>query len=124
MTPQSTSNREKIIGVVIGCLVLLGLYGLVQMFAGGEELSTTEVAVQAPAEEVVAPGTHTRPRLPPSGKMSNPPRGASGGGGPGGGFQVIGDADNPTGTASSNPFASGGAGKRRGSGGGNPGGSL
>jgi len=124
MTPQSTSNREKIIGVVIGCLVLLGLYGLVQMFAGGEELSTPEVAEQAPAEEAEAPSAHTRPRLPPTGRMSHPPRGASGGGGPGGGFQVIGDEDNPTEAASSNPFASGGAGKRRGSGGGNPGGNL
>lgn len=129
MTHPPKSQKDTLVGVAVGALVLFGLYGLYTLFV----VSDTAPPIPIPADQE-APSPKalkkeaTRPPLPPSGKMSHPPKGASGGagGGPGGSFQAIGDGngDGTMPSRSSNPFASGGAGKRVGSGGGSSGGQF
>lgn len=124
MATPSKGTQEKTLGVVIGILILLGLYGLYQFLSGSEE-AVAEPPSPEPTEAEARPSNApVRPLLPPSGKASQLPRGASGGAGPGGAFQVTEPGEGAAPIRSSNPFASGGAGKRQGSGGGNAGGGL
>ncbi len=125
MATPSKGTQEKALGVVTGVLILLGLYGLYQFLSGTEEVAAEPPGSEPAAAEARPAHAPVRPRLPPSGKASQPPKGVSGGGGgPGGAFQVTEPGDGTTPERSSNPFASGGAGKRQGSGGGNAGGGL
>ncbi len=127
MANPSKNQRETLVGVAVGALVLLALYGLYTFLISPDPSSPPPPTAEQvrPAEQAPKKAT-ARPPLPPSGKMSHPPIGASGGagGGPGGSFQVIGEDGESRPNRSSNPFASGGAGKRVGSGGGSSGGQL
>lgn len=127
MANPSRSQRDTLVGVAVGVLVLLGLYGVYTfVFAPDPAPPVPSTADQAKPQKQAPKKAAARPTLPPSGKMSHPPKGASGGagGGPGGSFQVIGDGEGSETIRSSNPFASGGAGKRVGSGGGSAGGQF
>ena len=124
MAHPSNNQRDTLVGVAVGAVVLFSLYGLYTLFFASDPTPPvpTKADQEAPSQKTL-PKEATRPPLPPSGKMSHPPRGASGGAG-GGSFQGDGEGEGATPSRPSNPFASGGAGKRVGSGGGSSGGQL